>query len=82
MLHKYPPSQTVELKSTPRHMKAAAVIWSLSEDMHAAPIICPTLGHDINMWPKAVLTFNLSLDVQIVCLGYLWIHGNVDKKCF
>ena len=39
---------------------------------------------DINMWPNAVLTFNYlsASDVQIVCLGYLWILRNVDENVF
>ena len=36
---------------------------------------------NINMWPNAVLSFNYHLGIQIVCLGYLWILRNVDKKC-
>ena len=34
------------------------------------------------MWPDAVLMFNHSLGVQLVCLGCLWILINVDKKYF
>ena len=34
------------------------------------------------MWPSAVRTFNRPSGIQIVCLGYLWIHRNVDKKYF
>ena len=36
----------------------------------------------INMWPNTVLTFNHPLGVQIICLSYLWILRNVDKKMF
>ena len=30
--------------------------------------------------PNAVLQFNHRLGVQIICLGFLWILRNVDKK--
>ena len=33
-------------------------------------------------WASTVLAFNHPLGVQIVCLGFLWIVINVDKKCF
>ena len=36
----------------------------------------------INMWPNTVLTFNHPLGVQIICLSFLWILRNVDKKMF
>ena len=34
------------------------------------------LDDDINMWPNSVLTFNHSIHVKILCLGYLWILRN------
>ena len=36
----------------------------------------------INMWSNAVLTFNHSLGVYIVLLGYNWIPRNVYKNIF
>ena len=56
-------------------MKAAAINWCLWQRLAAR-----RWADGITMWPNAMLTFNHHLGVQIVCLGYLWIHRNVDKK--
>ena len=32
------------------------------------------------MWPSRVGTSNRPLGIQIVCLGFHWIHRNVEKK--
>ena len=49
-------------------------------DSPAAAIVCPTLG----WWYQHVAqrcANNHSLGVYTVCLGFFWIHKNVDKKC-
>ena len=40
------------------------------------------LADSINMWPNAVGTLNRPLGIQKNCLGFRWIHRNVDKKYF
>ena len=50
-------------------------------DSPAPPMSAQRWPDGINIPPNAVLTFNRPLGVQIVCLGFLWIHRNVDKKC-
>ena len=34
------------------------------------------------MWPDAVGTIDRPLGIQKVCLGFRWIHRNVDKIYF
>ena len=40
----------------------------------------PNAGQRHQLWPGTVLTLSHPLGVQIVCLGYLWIFRNVDKR--
>ena len=48
----------------------------------AASIVCPTLGRRYQHDCGLMLTLGHPLVVQIVCLGYLWILRNIDKKIF
>ena len=64
------------MQDTPKGIDVDWFVQVMFWDSHAAPIVCPTLGRRY----EYVAQFNHPLDVQIVCLRYLWIRRNVDKN--